>query len=237
MRLVSVGVWTAMLLVACDSSRPSPVAPTPTSSPTYTVFGTVSTAGNVPIADATVAVLDDVLGQEVTASAMTDGTGHYTIPAVKTSRPYGNPLVSASKPGYFTDIRWHTLSQAKQLDFELNVWEHISLGERVRGSIGDALCSGWGYGVDEGPGGDACKRFAVAVPSSGTLEVNIAAPVLTFDVDILKPNGAFATNKNKSSSSSPLQLRIPVDAGSTYQIRVAGDGITTRDFELIAMLR
>lgn len=81
-----------------------------------------------------------------------------------------SPLLSASKPGYFTDVKFADanyvpISKDTQLDFELDPWVHISLGEVIRGRIGvdDAVCSHWGYGST------VCQRFAVTAPASGTL--------------------------------------------------------------------
>jgi hypothetical protein len=71
------------------------------------------------------------------------------------------------------------------------------------------------------------------VPSAGTLEVIVTAPIFDFDIDILRPNGTFALYN--PVWISPSRNQIPVEAGSTYQIRLAGR--SPREFELTTALR
>jgi hypothetical protein len=221
---------------ACDrsavptssSQAPSsaPAAAGPTQAATYTVFGVVRTPGNVPVAGARVVVLD----QDSPASVVTtDGNGSYNI-SPRSAQPWGmSPLISASKPGYFADIRftninYSPISKDTQLDFELDPLVFISVGEVVQGRIFDAVCSHWGYGTSP------CQRFALAVPSSGTLELMVSAAAKNVgDIDVVKPVGSFGAYITSSSGS------IPVTGGLTYEIRVTTPG--RQAFELTTALR
>jgi hypothetical protein len=147
-----------------------------------------------------------------------------------------SPLLSASKTGYFTDVEFANpgfgaISSDSNVDFNLDPWVSISLGELVQGQVtpDDPLCSHWGYGSS------ACQRFALTVPSSGILEVALSAPVFNFDVDVVGPDGTFVLYDG--SWRSPLHLTIQAGAGSTYEIRVIGGWSEARDFELTTMLR
>ena len=162
----SLGI--AVFLSACDNSPSLPTAPTsmpsaltsPPGSPPpgsiHTIFGVIRT-GNVPVSGARVAVLD----QNYFAPVTTDGDGRYSIRA-SSAQPWGmSPLVAASKPGYFADIKftdttYQPISKDTQLDFELDPLVQISVGEVVRGRVGGATCSHWGYG-----GNRSCSRFAL----------------------------------------------------------------------------
>jgi hypothetical protein len=140
--------------------------------------------------------------------------------------------VSASKPGYFTDIRfadatYSPIRKDTQLDLELEPLTPIVLGDVVRGRVGGAMCSHWGYGTG------ACSRFALTVPSAGMLEVSISAPGRDFDLDVVGPDGTFA--HYDPVWVSPSLDRIPVAAGATYEIRLAGR--SPREFELTTALR
>jgi hypothetical protein len=242
MRAMFACVCAIVLLVACDSPpavRPSPTAPPPASpSPvpvpsTYTLSGVVRTTGNVPVSGAKVVVL----GQELSASATTDGNGYYSISGVKASPLEGmSPLLSASTAGYFTDVEFANrsygpISNDTQVDFTLAPLVRISLGEVISGTapLGDPVCSHWGYGAG------ACQRFAVTVPATGTLDVTLSASVFNFDLDIVGPDGTFAVYSG--IWASPLRVTVRVEAGSTYEIRVIGGWNPARDFELTTALR
>jgi hypothetical protein len=241
MRPMLASLSMVVLLGGCDRSTLSPtplspaqpIAPGSTLPQTYTVSGLVKTSGNVPVAGARIVAL----GQEPSAATITDGNGYYSISGVSASSLDGlSPLLSASKPGYFTDVEfargdYAAISKDSQRDFELDPWVKITVGETVRGQapIGDADCSHWGYGAS------ACQRFALTVSSSGTLEVTLSAPIYNFDFDIVKPDGTFAMYS--STWQSPLRATIPVEAGSTYELRVIGGWSPARDFELSTALR
>jgi hypothetical protein len=219
----------AAFFASCDGSRPLPMAPTSGLglTPTFTVSGVVTAAG-LPAAGVKVLVVD----QEPATFAITDGSGHYSIPA-RTAQSWGMaPLVSASKPGYFTEIRFTDanylpIAGDRQLDFQLQPLRHIALGEVVRQPVAPSACSHWGYGT--GP----CQRFAVTVPAAGTLDVTVSAPVINFDLDIVRPDGTFAAYI-PFPSSSPVRARIPVTAGATYEIRMID---ASSGFELTTAVR
>src|SRR5262249_49922214 len=140
-----------------------------------------------------------------------------------------------SSAGYFTDVEFANsnylpLSKDATLDFTLAPLTRIPLGEIVEGRspLGDRVCSHWGYGAS------ACQRFAVKVPVSGILEVDMSAPQFNFDVDIVAPNGTFALYDG--SWRSPHRA-IEVEAGLTYEIRVIGGWEPPRTFELSARVQ
>ena len=98
--------------------------------------------------------------------------------------------------------------------------------------VGEARCASAGYG---GMGGAICRRFAVSVPASGTLEVAVfCSPAVAFDITILRPDGTIGIYA--SSSLSPLTTAVPVSAGLTYQIDVVVINATTREFQLSTRL-
>jgi hypothetical protein len=228
-------VCVAVLASGCNGTPAVPTAPSSAASPTvaptatFTVFGVVR-AGNTPVADARVTVLDQ---QSPGRFVTTDGDGRYSIQAQR-AQPWGmSPLVSASKPGYFADIRFTDVSHAAisndtELDFELDALVQISLGETVAGRSFDSACSHWDYGTS------VCQRFALAIPSAGLLEVTAFAPIIHFSIEVVGPDGTFAAYA-VYPPSSPMRVQIPVDGGSTYQIRVTDPG--KRPFELSTALR
>lgn len=223
--IVAPLVWLGVLMVACDGGNrlttptfPSNFfAPGPFLAATYAVSGVVRTAGNVPVAGARVVVVD----QQPPVAATTDGNGRSSLPAVTASIWSMAPLLSASKPGFFADIKfagggYTPISRDTQLDFELETLLYIAVGDTVRAhtSASQRVCSHYGYGTG------SCHRFALTVQASGTLEVTHSAPV---DTDVVKPDGTFAIYHPFAPP-----LRFPVEAGLTYEIRVA----TADDFEL-----
>ena len=176
-------------------------------------------------------------GSTVEASAVTDGDGVYTMPEV---RAYAGPdaigwlLVGASAPGHFADFKWWLdFPKDADLDLRLDPLRHIRVGEVIRGQIGDTECAGLGYGGWYGQRA-ACQRFALTVPTSGTLEVNVSAAMTDFDIDIVAWDGTFAAYDGYPYLSGSPRVQISVSAGSTYQIRLAG---ARREFELTTAVR
>jgi hypothetical protein len=257
MKRVCACLTIVVLLLACNDSRGLPTGPTSISnfnSPTAAdapfpppappgttraLVGTVRGDGNVPMVGAKVEVF--AVGwfgaSRVEATAVTDGDGVYTMPNI---RAYEGPdqigwlLVGASTPGYFADFKWWLdFPKDADLDLRLDPLRHIRLGDAVRGQIGDAECAGLGYGGWYGQRA-TCQRFAITVPTSGTLEVTVSAAMTDFDIDIVTSDGTFvAYDGYPYKSGSPL-VTTPVSAGSTYQIRLAG---ARREFELTTALR
>jgi hypothetical protein len=147
-----------------------------------------------------------------------------------------SPLLSAARAGYFTDAEFANrgyapISSDAQVDFTLAPLLNIALGEVVSGTspTGDPICSHWAYGSS------ACQRFAVTVPTAGTLDVTLSAPVFNFDLDIVGPDGTFAAYSGVWVS--PVRVTFRVEAGSTYEIRVIGGWSPPRHFELTTALR
>lgn len=235
MRVPLGALIVSVVLAACDGQPPTvpgpalgrpskPPAPPP-AAPTYTVSGVVS-IGNMPVEGARVAVLPDGV-----LSATTDDDGFYSISGVPSSYELMAPLLSASKRGYFSDIRFANSSYAPiagdtRLNFNLAPWLSIAVGEIVTGRLdgSDPECSHWGYGSG------ACRRFAVTAPANGSLEVTVTAPVFDFDVDIVGPDGRFVLY---DPVWAPVRrFVIGAESGSTYQIRLIGGCCPVREFEL-----
>ena len=223
--------WRILLLVACGHSEslpPSqrlPTAPDPIAARGYTLFGTVTTSG-VPVVGARVVVWHGgAVGVEV-ATATTDGNGYYSMSDVRPAPRFGE-MVFVSKAGYFMEFKGTILSKDTQLDVALEPWRLIALDAVIRGRVGDTLCEAFG----------PCERFAFTSPSPGTLE--LTAPAFPFDLEVLGPNGlSTASSYARPGSSSPLQVRVPVDAAVTYEIHVIyPPGGPTRDFVLTTALR
>jgi len=109
-----------------------------------------------------------------------------------------------------------------RLDFALDPWVYMPLGETVHGtvSVGDAFCYGNSYGV---PG--LCDRFALAVHSAGTLEVTLTWLRARPDVvlDVIGPGGRPCALFSWPGGTRH-SLKLPVTPGSTYEIRVVDDG-------------
>jgi hypothetical protein len=95
----------------------------------------------------------------------------------------------------------------RQLDFDLEpVANNISVGQVVLGQIGEARCA-------------VCRRFALPIDVSGTLEVTfLSSPARPFDISVLRPDGTIGIYG--TSSLSPLQVTLTVAAGLTYPIDV-----------------
>jgi hypothetical protein len=241
----------AALLAACQgtplTTAPSaPGQPATTTSPsafpsvpvpTFTVTGIVTRAENGPIAGAKIVAMNDALFVAAPTSrpvhfVETDADGHYRIDGVAySSNRSESTMVGALKTGYFADFKWLQIAEDRQLDFELEPWAYVAVGDTVRSRIGEARCAGLGYG---GQGGAYCQRFAISPTTSGTLNVTLTAPVFDFDVDVVMPDGTFG--KYIAGARSPLQFSVPVETGLTYEIRLAAIG-QAREFELATTLR
>jgi hypothetical protein len=109
-----------------------------------------------------------------------------------------------------------------RLDFALDPWTYIVLGAVIRGVVnaGDTVCRGNSYGL---PG--FCDRFALSVPSAGTLEVTLTWPTSRPDVvlDVVRPGGNPCALFSWPGATHHA-VKIPAAAGSTYEIRVVDDG-------------
>ena len=129
-----------------------------------------------------------------------------------------------------------------QVDFSMDPWEFISLGETVRRTIkpGDTTC---------GDPNELCHRFALSVPADGTLDVVLDSPspgtfspqpyradaLRNWDLHLETPQGdAYGP---PLGTSFPMRLSIPVQRGATYQIRVLSYADRAREFELRTQLR
>ena len=251
MRPTFVCLGATVLLVACDGGQTVPTGPSQistaglalrqSSSQTHRLSGVVTAAG-VPASGAEIAELQTVYGddcfipQELSRTT-SDASGSYTLPAVgDSSTSMWASWVRATKPGYFTDFQRPRVSQDMRLDFVLDPWAHVPLGEVVRGTVnhGDAVCHGNSYGL---PG--FCHRFALTAPSAGTLDVTLAWPNVRPDVvlDVVRPGGVPCALFSWPGSTRH-SLTLPVNAGSTYEVRVVDDGAASPlNYELTTALR
>jgi hypothetical protein len=235
MRTILVGLTALLPLVACGGREPlAAPSPIPASGQaqslgpavTHTLSGT-ATAGGAPVVGAAIAELQTVYGDDCfipheLSSTSTDASGSYTLAVLDSSTSIWASWVRASKPGYFTDFERPRVSQGMRVDFVLDPWTYIPVGTVIQGTVdvGDAVCRGNSYGL---PG--FCDRFAVAVPASGTLDVTLTWPVNRSDVvlDVVRPGGNPCALFSWPGATRHT-VRIPVEAGSTYEIRVVDDG-------------
>lgn len=209
-----------------------------------TLYGVVTGTGGVPVPGAKVAELEVRLGPDFNVSfptdvsVVTDATGHYSISGVRTQ------VLQVFKDGYFTTGQViTTITQDTQIDFSLDPWDYISLGDPVRRMIqpGDFAC---------GNPDELCQKFALRVPSDGTLEVVLDSPasgtfspltrqqydaVRNWDVYVETPEGeAYGP---PVGATFPLRVTLLVQRGATYQITVLSTPDRAREFELRTQLR
>jgi len=207
----------ALLALACSGD--TLVAPTPPQFrpgapvpwPPYPISGTVF-ADATPVNGARILVFDDRI--VTSRSTTTDDRGFYSFDDVGLVKCPACSMVSASKAGFFTDIKYADTALNGTLDFELDPLVFISVGQVVNGytgEAGDAKCEGLGFGSSP------CQRFAIQAPSTGTLRISSPGP-FRFDFDVVKPDGTFATYS--SGGPEALTMKINVSAGSIYELRV-----------------
>jgi len=183
-------------------------------------------AGGVAAAGATVVVVADGFIAWDSRTTVTDNNGRYTFADVNLRTPMG-PLISAFKPGYFTDAKWSAFGD-QAVDFDLSPVMYTQVGTVVRSRMPNALCAGLGYGGVPAP----CHRVAIIAPATGTLEVTVSAPTLPGDLDIWGPKGASAAYF-ACPCASPFPMKLAVEKGETYEIRVT----MTPEIELTAAVR
>jgi hypothetical protein len=252
MKPVVACLGAVFLTIGCggDTERPL-MSPTAVSIPvqtltqkaglTHKMFGTVTTAG-VPVSDAEVAELETVFGDDCftpreLSGTRSDASGSYVLPTVTdSSTSTWASWVRAYKAGYFTDFQRPRVSQDMRLDFTLDPWTHVSLGQTIRGTVdrGDQVCRGNSYGL---PG--SCHRFAITVPTSGTLEVTLTWPNVRPDVvlDVVRPGGIPCALFSWPGGTRH-SLKISAEAGATYEVRVVDDGnASPLTYELTTSLR
>lgn len=251
MRTMVVCLASLLPLAGCGGTQnavtvPSPLpaqalAQSPASARTHMLSGTVTAAG-VAVAGAAIAELQTVYGDDCftpreLSSTTSDPGGSYVLPAViDSSTSTWATWMRAHKPGYFTDFQRPRVSQDMRLDFVLDPWTYVALGSVVHGTVtaGDTVCRGNSYGL---PG--FCDRFALAVSSAGTLEVTLAWPATRPDVvlDVVRPAGNPCALFSWPGATRHT-VRIPVEAGSTYEIRVVDDGnASPLNYELTTALK
>lgn len=250
MRPMFMCLGATLLLTACEMTEnvTGPSA-NPTQSPgqsqsstqTHRLTGTVTSAGR-PVSGVEIAELQTVYGddcfipQELSETS-SDADGSYSLPAVLDASTSRWPSwLRASKPGYFADFQRPWISDDMRIDFVLDPWVHISLGEVVRRTVnaGNAVCRGNSYGL---PG--FCHRFALTAPSDGTLEVTLTWPTSRPDVvlDVVRPT-ARPCALFSWPGGTRHSLTIPAAAGATYEIRVVDDGnASPLNYELRTALR
>ena len=147
------------------------------------------------------------------------------------------------KAGYFSTRKViTTITQDTRVDLSMDPWEFIPLGEVVRRTIkpGDTTC---------GDPDELCHRFALSVPSDGTLEVVLDSSSpgtfrpLTLPTDTLRNWDLHVETPRGDAygpplgTSFPMRLSIPVQRGATYQIRVLSYADRAAEFELRTQLR
>jgi hypothetical protein len=185
----------------------------------------------LPAAAATVALLKIDTGALI-ASTIADANGSYSLSEVQ-NVSFSGALVSVTRPEHFTATRYVFMAKDEKADFDLEPVEHVTLGEAIISEVGaTARCASLGYG---GNGGAVCRRLAVIVPLSGTLDVAVSStPASSFDLTVLRPDGTIGVY-----GASPPQLRLSLDvaAGLTYQIDVVHFNPAVREFALSTAIR
>ena len=135
-----------------------------------TLTGRVTTRDGAPLAGARVGELRVQIGPDVIVASptdhitTTDAAGRFRISDVRTQ------VLQVYREGYFTTGKViTTITQDTQIDFSMDSWEFIALSEPVRRTIkpGDMTC---------GAPDELCHRFALRVPSDGTLDVVLDSP-------------------------------------------------------------
>jgi len=207
-----------------------------------TLSGTVTRTDGVPLSGVKVAELavqmgpDFIVAFPTDVSTTTDANGYYRLSGVRTL------VLQAYKAGFFTTGKViAAIAQDTQINLSMDPWSFIALGDVVRGTIkpGDITC---------GDEAELCHRLALTVPSNGTLDVSLDSPtpgtfsglpygdaVRNWDLHVETPDGdAYGP---PVGAPFPLHLAIPVQRGSTYQIRVLSSANQAREFELTTRLR
>jgi hypothetical protein len=207
------------------AAAPAPITNTSVQTPVLsTNLSGVVKAGGVPQAGATVVVVADGFVIRESRSTVSDNSGRYDIPSVALRMALG-PLISAHQPGYFTDVKWVTTAANQAVDFDLSPVTYTQVGTVVRSRMVNGVCEGVGYGSVP------CHRVAIVAPATGTLEVTVAAPAITGDLDIWGPKGASAAYF-PCPCPSPFRTGLAVEKGETYEIRAT----MTPEIELTAAL-
>lgn len=246
MRLIAGCFCAAALLAACDlGTRPkrgpsflNPISPSP-SPPvvsTHRLFGLVQAAGlpadGVEVRELTLQS-DECATATALSGAITDSNGRYEIPDVRRTDGMWPSRVRAFKRGYFTEFKRPVIFQDTRLDFELERWAHIRLGEVVAGTLrtGGDVCEGNSYG---GP----CQRFALTMPAAGSLDVTLVWSGVRSDVvlDVVRPDGSPCAVFSWPGASLN-RVQIVAEAGATYEIFVIDESASPLSFELATSLR
>ena len=199
----------------------------------YSVSGLVRDTRGQPVRAARVEVIAPGFEGRFVLS---DGDGRYRIPDL-----LGGVQLHASRDGYFSNVRAVATTDDAIVDFVLQPLRRLP----IEGVIRDVLttdyprCFGHDY-EDTGPEprGLFCHRFLVTALADGTLDV-----VLTRDrsdalaLDLIAPDGRSIQSWDRIGQTT---LKMPVDKGSTYEVRVLGDRRTLgahQGFELRTALR
>jgi hypothetical protein len=194
----------------------------------HRLSGGVTARDGTPLSGAHVGEYVGRMGVGVTTSfsATTDVGGRYSVSGPP-DRAASNMTVRASRAGYFSAFKQIPVSEDMLADFVLDPWVQISVGEVVRATVkaDEPAC----YYP-----GEPCRRFALTVPASGTLEVSVtSANRPDFDLHVETPTGeVFGALRQ-----APLHLALPAAAGSTFEIRVLRYGGGSAEFELTTRVR
>jgi hypothetical protein len=159
-------------------------------------------------------------------STTTDERGRYSVTGDLVSGAF--VIWMARKPGYFSIGHIRSIVADAQIDFVMNPWVYVALGDVIRGTVkpGDMVC---------GDPNERCHYFAVKAPAAGSLEVAMTSSGSRqeWDLYVETPAGEVFG----PMSQLPLRVTIPVEADATYQIRVLRFVDSPGDYELTTRLR
>lgn len=180
----------------------------------YAVSGVVRDARHQPVRGARVEVLAPGFeGQFV----LSDGNGRYRIRDLS-----GGVLLHASRDGYFSNVVAVAAAGDAIADLILQPVRRIAIGEAVRDVLTPDYPTCVGH-ANDGPESRAvvCHRLLVTPLAEGTLDVIVTWDrSLSLAVDVIASDGQALQS---GAGAGRTHLTIPVDKGSTYEVRVRGD--------------
>ena len=169
--------------------------------------------GATPIAGAGVEVTAGALGRQAVS---TDANGHYSL---SLDGGGGGVRVLVQHDGYFSELRDLGVYGDMTKDFWLQPIAHLSDGSLLAltipgtGTLNHPTCFMPGEeGYEESP----CRKFLFNAVADGTLDAIMQSPSIWSGIDLIAPDGSYATVMGKGGRRVSMAVR----AGLSYEIRV-----------------